>query len=43
MWASAAVLSILHNIDVRRVEAGRISERKIHKAVISLTLRNDAS
>jgi hypothetical protein len=43
MWVSAGVLSILHKIDVRRVEAGRISERKIHKAEISFTLRSDAS
>jgi hypothetical protein len=38
MWASASVLSILHKIDVRRVEADRISERNIHKAEISFTL-----
>jgi hypothetical protein len=43
MWASAAVLLILHKINIMCVEAGRISVRKIHKAEISFTLRRDAS
>jgi hypothetical protein len=43
MWASAAVLSILHRIDDWRLDAGRISIRKINKTPSSLTLRSDAS
>jgi hypothetical protein len=43
MWASAAVLSILQRIDDWRVDAGRISVRKIHKTPSSLTLKSDAS
>jgi hypothetical protein len=43
MWASAVVLSILHNIDVWRVEGGKKRAKKIQKAVSSLTLWNDAS
>jgi hypothetical protein len=43
MWASTAVLSILHKIDDWRVDAGRISVKKIHKTPSSLTLRSDAS
>jgi hypothetical protein len=43
MWASTAVLSTRHRMEVWRVDAERISERKIHKAIISLTLRKNAS
>jgi hypothetical protein len=42
MWASAVVLSILHKIDVWRVEGDRKRAKKIHKAVSSLTLWNNA-
>jgi hypothetical protein len=41
MWASAAVLSTHHRMEVWHVDAERISARKIYKAIISLTLRKN--